>query len=193
MAAPIYTQANFICEGEGNILLWTVHGNSPTDPSNQERDILVTTNVNNISVDVRSSVLTIRALPINDGISIGCTVIAFIPYDKKDIGAILTIEGASPVNNLAFYSTLLKPHLLMWSPPSFYSDDIPQGSITTYRVIVKSKDGSVIVDDNTTDIFYQLPSNLACSIYNVSVAAFIEQYSSLVTTITKENTGSKII
>ena len=82
----------------------------------------------------------------------------------------------------------------MWSPPSFFSDDIPQDSITTYHVYVKSKDGFIIVDDNTTDTFYQLPSNLTvCDIYTASVTAFIEQYSSLVTNITEQYTGSKII
>ena len=54
-------------------MLWTVHGNSVTDPSNQDREISVTTN--NISVDVWSSVLTIRALPINDGITVGCILL----------------------------------------------------------------------------------------------------------------------
>ena len=193
MTAPLYTQANFNCEGTGDILLWTVHSNSPTDPSNQDREIAVTTN--NISVDMWSSVLTIRALPINDGMSIGCTVITFNPYDKKQMGATLTIEGVSPVNNLAFYSTLMISPMLMWSSPSFYSDDIPQGSITTYHVSVKRQDGSIIVYDNTTDTFYQLSSNFTdyCNSYNVSVIAFIEQYSSVATNAIIESTGSKII
>ena len=83
---------------------------------------------------------------------------------------------------------------LTWSTPSFYSDDIPQGSITTYHVYVKRQDGSVIVDDNTTNTFYQLPSNLTdCDIYTASVTAFIAQYSSLATTTTEQYTGSKII
>ena len=84
---------------------------------------------------------------------------------------------------------------LTWSRPSFYSDDIPQGSIPTYHVYIKSQDGSVIVDDNTTNTFYQLPSDLIihCNSYNISVTAFIGQYNSHDTTITKENTGSKII
>ena len=43
---------------------------------------------------------------------------------------------------------------ITWSPPSFYSDDIPQDSITIYHVYVQSQDGSIIVDDNTTDTFY---------------------------------------
>ena len=81
---------NFTCEGTGAILSWAVQGNSLTDPSNQDREISVTTN--NISVDVWSSVLTIRALPINDGISIGCIVLGqnLHLYQK---GATLTING----------------------------------------------------------------------------------------------------
>ena len=84
---------------------------------------------------------------------------------------------------------------LIWCPPLFYSDDIPQGSITIYHVYVKKQDGSIIADTNITDTFYQLPSNLTvdCNSYNVSVTAFIEQYNSHHKTITKENTGSKII
>ena len=70
MAVQLFTVVNFTCVGIGDILTWSVQGNSLTDPSNQDREISVTTN--NISVDVWSSVLTIRALPINDGISMGC-------------------------------------------------------------------------------------------------------------------------
>ena len=40
-----------------------------------------------------SSVLTIRALPINDGISVGCNVVSFNPYDFTQKGATLTVEG----------------------------------------------------------------------------------------------------
>ena len=84
---------------------------------------------------------------------------------------------------------------LTWSPPSFYSDDIPQDIIPTYQVYVKSQDGSVIVDDNTTDTYYQLTSNFTeyCDIYTASVTAFIEQYSSLVITTTEQYTESKFI
>ena len=104
---------------------------------------------------------------------------------------IYNIIGISPVNYLEMNFT--KNVSLIWSPPSFYSDDILQDSITTYHVYIKSKDGSIIVDDTTTDTFYQLPSNITvCDIYTASVTAFIEQYSSLVTTITEQYTGSKI-
>ena len=101
--------------------------------------------------------------------------------------------GISSVNNLDL--NFINNPFITWSPPSFYSNDIPQGSITTYHVYVKSKGGSVIVDDNTTDTFYELHSNLTvdCNSYTVSVTAFIKQNSSPATDATKENTGSKII
>ena len=90
MTAPLYTLANFTCEGTGKVLYWAVEGNKLTDPSNQDREISVT--INNISVDVWSSVLTIRALPINDGISVQCTVVNlnFVPISK---GANLAVKG----------------------------------------------------------------------------------------------------
>ena len=107
---------------------------------------------------------------------------------------IIYVLGISPVDhlNLDFTSN---PSWLTWSPPSFYSNDIPQWSITTYNVIVVNQYGSVIVDDNTTDTFYQLPSNYIeyCDIYTASVTANIEQYSSSGIIIAKQNTGGKII
>ena len=86
----LYTSKNFNCVGTGSTLFWTVEGHTLTDPSNQDREISVTTN--NISIDVWSSVLTIRALSINDGISVGCNVLdENFNYDIK--GATLTIQG----------------------------------------------------------------------------------------------------
>ena len=40
-----------------------------------------------------SSVLTIRALPINDEITVQCAIFSFNPFDLKHSGAILTIKG----------------------------------------------------------------------------------------------------
>ena len=91
VSAIIYTPANFTCEGTGDVLEWSVQGNSLTDPSNQDREISVTTN--NISVGVWSSVLTVRALPINDGVYIGCTMISLNPQAFKKKGATLTVKG----------------------------------------------------------------------------------------------------
>ena len=91
VTAPLYTLVNFTCEGTGDGLLWTVGGSSLTDSIKQYREISVTTN--NISVDVWSSVLTIRALPINDGIGIQCSVISFDSLNLQQEGVTLTIKG----------------------------------------------------------------------------------------------------
>ena len=91
VTTSLYTLANFTCEGIGTKLSWTVEGNLLTDPSNQDREISVTTN--NISVDVWSSVLTIRALPINDKITtIGCIVFGQNSNPISE-GATLTVKG----------------------------------------------------------------------------------------------------
>ena len=90
VSAPLYTLANFICEGTGMLLLWSVEGTSLTDPSNQDREISVT--INDISDNVWSSVLTIRALPINDMITIGCHVYD-LSLDVVVKGATLTVKG----------------------------------------------------------------------------------------------------
>ena len=91
VSALLYTLVNFTCEGTGDLLSWTVGDNPLTDPSNKDREISVATN--DISVDVWSSVLTIRALPINDGISVGCTVIDFNPINFQQEGATLNVRG----------------------------------------------------------------------------------------------------
>ena len=91
VTAPLNTFASISCGGTGDGLSWTVGGHSLTDSIKQYREISVTTN--NISVDVWSSVLTIRALPINDGITVQCTIFSVNPFDLKHSGAILTIEG----------------------------------------------------------------------------------------------------
>ena len=93
MTVPLYALANITCVGTGDTLLWKVEGHSLTDVIEETREISVTTN--NISLDVWSSVITIRALPINDGISVGCTVISVIGQNinLKEKGATLTVEG----------------------------------------------------------------------------------------------------
>ena len=85
---------------------------------------------------------------------------------------------------------------ITWSPPSFYSIDIPQGIITTYHVIiVKNKNGFVIVNTNTTDTFYNDGfSNdfTICDIYTVIVTAFTQLYTSIDVSSTREYSGSKL-
>ena len=91
LATPLNMVANFTCEGTGGILIWTVQSHSLTDPSNQNREISVSTE--NVSIGVWSSILSIKALPINDGIRIGCTVIGK-SFDIVSKGASLTVKGS---------------------------------------------------------------------------------------------------
>ena len=89
VSAPLYTLVYFLCVGIGDALTWTVDGNLLNDSIKQYREISVTTN--NVSANSWSSVLTIRALPINDGIVVGCVV--FNPYIIIHNGSTLTVKG----------------------------------------------------------------------------------------------------
>ena len=91
MTALLYTLTSFTCEGTGDKLSWTVEGHSLTDTIKEHREISVTIK-NNISVGVWSSVLSIRALPINDGITVGCTVVDQ-NLNLAFRGATLTVKG----------------------------------------------------------------------------------------------------
>ena len=55
-----------------------------------------------------SSVLTIRALPINDGITVQCVMISFSPLDFKTIGNILTITGQFYIIKLHFLYDIIQ-------------------------------------------------------------------------------------
>ena len=91
MSALLNTLVTFPCQGTGISLIWTVQGNFLTDAIEEAREISVTS-TNNISVDVLSSVLTIRALAINDGISVGCFVVGR-SFDHIAKGATLKVQG----------------------------------------------------------------------------------------------------
>ena len=76
--------------------------------------------------------------------------------------------GTTPVEDIE-WSTDSKT--LSWKRPSFYSDDVPQGSFFTYNIIVN--DISII---NTTDTSVWLNIS-SCDIhFNVTVITSIYQY-----------------
>ena len=77
---------------------------------------------------------------------------------------------------------------ISWSPPSFYSNDIPQGTIPTYHI--------QLVGDNIltaiTDTFYEFVNVSLCNTFNVSVTASIVNYISNSVNGTNSD-GSKLL
>ena len=94
MSVLLYTLVTFTCKGTGDKLFWTIDGDEITDSIQKYRDVSVTTN--NTSLGVWSSVLTIKALPTNDGIDVTCTVFSQdLSHSQK--GAGLSVKGQSNV------------------------------------------------------------------------------------------------
>ena len=90
VTAPIYTTATFTCEGVGDILSWHVESAVLTDSIAQQKEITVTTTNDNTNF---SSVLTVKAIPINDDLGIGCEMITFSPFNRVISSSGLTIRG----------------------------------------------------------------------------------------------------
>lgn len=90
VAISPYSSANFHCQGIGNDLIWIVQNFLLNDTITQQRNITVTHTNSNGTL---SSVLTIIAIPINDGIEIGCIVVSLNPFWIAAEEATLTIRG----------------------------------------------------------------------------------------------------
>ena len=81
--------------------------------------------------------------------------------------------GISPVEDLIIFSSLNNFLYISWSPPSFYSNDIPQGSDPTYHIQLI---GDNILNTTTTDTFYEFVNVSLCNTFNVSVTASVDNY-----------------
>ena len=90
MIAPLYAPVSFQCIGTGDILTWLIESNPVTDLVQHERNVTINDNSNGNNL---ASVLTIIALPINDGIEIGCILASLNPYQPVFIEVMLTIRG----------------------------------------------------------------------------------------------------
>ena len=160
----------FCCQGQGDLLNWTVNGTLIKDIK-QERGIEInTTNLKNELI----SELRIVAKPINDNIHIRCNIISLDPFDLVFKGAILQVLGISPVTNLQLNISeyLLNTSIITWDPPSFSSDDDYH-----YNIIIEVNNEYILVDVTTQDLEYILEIE-PCFMYNISVSAVSVSYSS---------------
>ena len=71
-------------------MVWTVAHTTLNDTEQQERNIKIETVNMNSNL---SSSLTIPALPINDGIEIGCVIVSVNPINAIAKEVILTVNG----------------------------------------------------------------------------------------------------
>ena len=99
-----------------------------------------------------------------------------------------TCIGVSPVEDLQFSFASNNSLLITWSPPVYYSHDIPFGSTLSYNILLTNRTGNVIVDTNTTDTFIEVVNITICDTFDVSVNAILGQHSSI---NTNRNNGSE--
>lgn len=87
----------------------------------------------------------------------------------------MTSSGISSVTdlNITFKNTLL----IAWSPPTYYSDDIPINSRLSYQVLVADEEQTI--ENATTNTFIEMINITECDTFNVSVRAQIAQYTSI--------------
>ena len=208
VTVPPFTTATFTCEGTGDELSWLVQSAILTDSIKHQRDITVTTTGSTDNTSF-SSVLTVNAIPDNDGLGIGCEVISYNfsnpsnPFDRVISNSILTVRGKvsirimllmfykligiSPVEDLLFNFSLNNSLIITWSPPVYFSNDIPIGSPVSYevKIIMSQEENTIIININNVEVY----NITQCDTFNVSVSAHKGQYTS--NNETKENYGSK--
>jgi hypothetical protein len=142
---------------------WIINGKSITDTTKQERAITsITTNASNGTI---SSVLTIVALPVNDGIMIRCFVGTNV-HNLVHSSAPLTIRGISPVENISLVLDL-NSSMLYWSPPSSIPSQYEANHpLLSYIVAIGNGPLAVVY---TTDNYASLQSFLTiCDIVNTT-------------------------
>ena len=98
--------------------------------------------------------------------------------------------GVSSVEDLQYNFTSNNLLLITWSPPVYYSNDVPLGSPLSYQVLVTDEeDGDIILDKTTMDTHIEVPNVTQCDTFNISVTALWAQYTS--SSNTERNNGSK--
>ena len=153
---------------EYDLLQWTRQGITITEQTKQLYQIsIVYHNVSDGAVS--SSSLYINATIENDGVAIGCRVIAYSPFHVLSIGARLHVRRISPVRDLLLPIDGLT---VTWTIPSVIAPDI---SVSDIRYTVTLEGGNINSTVNDIDdTHYQFTdiTVLNCTVYNVTVAAY---------------------
>ena len=84
-------EVNFTCKGTGDVLQWQVNGTELDNDTMTKRNITVTY-ISTVPGNL-SSILTMTALPMNDGIGIGCQMIKRNTHELKVNSSILIVLG----------------------------------------------------------------------------------------------------
>ena len=159
------------CEGHGDVLLWSIEGNSINNDTKHERGIEITTTMIGNSI---LSELRIIAKPINNDILIDCTILSLDSFSLDAKGAIFRVLGISPVTNfhLNISENLLNTSVITLDPPSFSSDNDYH-----YNIIIEVNNEYILVNETILDLEYILEME-PCNMYNINVSAVSVSYSS---------------
>ena len=165
------TVSIFYCEGHGDQLEWIIESGSLNNDIKQERGIEITITTVNNSV---SSELCIMAKPINNGITIGCSIISLEPYAYAAKAATFEVLGISPVTNLQLNisENVLNTSIITWDPPSFSSDNDYH-----YNIIIEVNNEYIWANETTQDLEFILVME-PCNMYNINVSSVSVSYNS---------------
>ena len=98
--------------------------------------------------------------------------------------------GVSPVEDIQYSFTTNNLLLITWTPPTFFSNDIPfDHSPASYEISVTDEDGDMLLDANIPNANVTVSNITECDTFNISITALLAQYTSITNTIS--NNGSK--
>ena len=160
--------AVFNCTGEGDLLQWTYDSDAVDGQIAQQRQISIVHH--NVPDGMVSSSLYINATIENDGVTIGCIIITYSPFDIVSAGAYLTVRRIGPVRDLSL--SIDDVPYVAWTKPSVIAPDI---SVSDIRYTVTLEGGNITSTFNDIDdTYYQFTdiTVLNCTVYTATVTAY---------------------
>ena len=102
--------------------------------------------------------------------------------------------GVSRVEDIQYTFPTNTSLLITWSPPAYYSNDVPVGSPLSYQVLVRlvteyDEEDTIILNKITSTTSIGVNDVTECDTFNISVTAKLAQYTS--NNNTERNNGSK--